>query len=162
MAGHIRTIYKMTEPKKPLSPACKGVTFISDSQAGERGWGEGERMARETRKTETARALRKADVPTEALLWKILRNRAQGGFKFRRQHPIGPYVVDFACVECKVVIESDGKSHLTRQKEDAKRTEFLEAEGWQVVRFWNTTIYDDLECVKETIFRACETRQAAG
>jgi very-short-patch-repair endonuclease len=62
-----------------------------------------------------AKSLRKRVVPAEALLWKALRNRALGGFKFRRQHPIDSYVVDFACVECKLAVELDGQSHLNRR-----------------------------------------------
>ena len=95
-------------------------------------------------------------------MWKILRNRALGGFKFRRQHPIGRYVVDFACVECKVVIELDGETHLTQKVKDTARSEFLETEGWQVLRFWNTSVYDDVDVVKEVIFRACDQRRNAG
>ena len=92
-------------------------------------------MARDRRRIRLAQSLRKKVVPAEALLWKALRNRALAGFKFRRQHPIGPYVVDFACVECKLVVELDGVSHLPRKNADQERTRFLEAAGWYVMRF---------------------------
>ena len=106
-------------------------------------------MARSRKRIGLARSLRKQAVQSEALLWKALRNRALGGFKFRRQHPIGPYIVDFACLECKLAIELDGLSHLRRNKPDQDRTAFVEAAGWCVMRFWNTVVYDDFEPVKE-------------
>src|SRR5262245_49634686 len=101
------------------------------------------------RKTETARSLRKADVPAQTRLWRALRNRALDGFKFRRQHPITPYFADFACVECLLVVELDGESHLTAKVTDERRTSHLQSKGWQVIRFWNTEVYDDLEAVVE-------------
>src|SRR5258707_6434620 len=115
-------------------------------------------MARKPKPTEVARVLRQQDVPTGALLWKALRNRALGGFKFRRQHPVGRYVVDFACVACSLVVEVDGESHLPSKSRDARRTPVLEAAGWQVIRFWNTQIYDESETVKEAIYQACVLR----
>ena len=115
-------------------------------------------MPREAKKSDLARTLRKKDVPAEQLLWRALRNRALGGFKFRRQHPIGQYVVDFACIPCKIVVESDGESHLSSRKRDGKRTEFLEANGWLVIRFWNTEVFGELASVKEAIYRECVRR----
>ena len=64
------------------------------------------------RKINLARAQRQAPIPAEKLLWKALRNREFAGFKFRRQHPIGPYVVDFACVECKLIVEENARRML--------------------------------------------------
>jgi very-short-patch-repair endonuclease len=94
----------------------------------------------------------------ESILWRILRNRLAGGFKFRRQHPVGSYIVDFACVACKLAVEVDGESHLSRRRYDEQRTRFLEASGWRVLRFWNTEIYDDLEPVQEAIYQECVLR----
>ena len=102
-----------------------------------------------------ARSLRQRLVPAERLLWRALRNRALGGFKFRRQHPVGKYVVDFACVECNIIVEVDGESHLTTKRKDAVRTSFLESEGWCVLRYWNTEVYDELEAVREAIYHQC-------
>jgi very-short-patch-repair endonuclease len=119
-------------------------------------------MAEAPKRISLARSLRKKAVPAEARLWKALRNRALAGFKFRRQHPVGPYVVDFACVECKLVVEVDGATHLTTRRRDGRRTAVLEAEGWLVMRFWNTEVYDDLDPVKEAIYRQCVTRGAPG
>jgi very-short-patch-repair endonuclease len=115
-------------------------------------------MARTPKKIQLARTLRKDFVPAEALLWKALRNRALGGFKFRRQHPIGRYVADFACVESKIAVEVDGETHLPRKDADQKRTEAMQADGWCVMRFWNNEIYDELDPVKEAIYQLCLRR----
>lgn len=115
----------------------------------------GASMASDRKRIDRARALRQSDVPAEALLWKALRNRALGGFKFRRQHPIGHYFADFACVECQLVIELDGETHLGRHTKDEGRTRFFESQGWRVQRFWNTQVYDELEAVKEAIGALC-------
>ncbi len=106
-----------------------------------------------------AQALRRHPQPAETLLWQVLRNRALAGFKFRRQHSIASYVVDFACVECQLVVELDGKAHQRRSNEDAMRTQVLESAGWQVLRICNTEVYDELEAVREAIYRACCRRQ---
>ncbi len=111
------------------------------------------------KRIDLARTLRQQSVPAEQRLWNSLRNRALGGFKFRRQHPVGLYFADFACVESKVIVEADGETHLPRHSEDSARTRFLDADGWIVLRFWNTEIYDELDAVNEAIFRACTERQ---
>jgi len=115
-------------------------------------------MARKDKKIAVAREQRQADIPAEKKLWSILRNRALAGFKFRRQHPIGPYVVDFACPECKLVVELDGESHLDRRNMDEVRTRLIQSEGWKVIRFWNSEVYDDFEAVQEVIYRECIER----
>ncbi len=86
------------------------------------------------KKVRTARKLRANETDFEYRLWQKLRNRSVG-FKFRRQHPIGPYVADFACPEAKLVIEIDGPWHEHRARQDAARTEHLKAFGYDVVRF---------------------------
>ncbi len=117
-------------------------------------------MARSDKRTNLARSFRKRDIPCERLLWNALRGRALGGFKFGRQHPIGPYVVDLACVACKVIVELDGETHVGNEAADANRTVFLDSEGWCVVRFWNSAIHDDLESVKEAIYQLCVQRES--
>ncbi len=112
-------------------------------------------MPQGDKKVRLAQQFRHHAVPAEALLWKALRNRALGGFKFRRQHPVGPFLVDFACVECRLIVEADGESHQSREDADARRSQLLEAAGWLVLRFWNTQVYDELEAVKEAIHAAC-------
>ena len=86
-----------------------------------------------TKKTRTARSLRRNETDYEHRLWQALRNRATG-FKFRRQHPIGPYVADFACPEAKLVVEIDGPWHEKRVEQDARRTEHLKTFGYEVMR----------------------------
>ena len=85
------------------------------------------------KKVRTARRLRANETDFEYRLWQALRNRATG-FKFRRQHPIGPYVADFACPEAKLVIEIDGPWHEERVEQDAQRTEHLKTFGYEVMR----------------------------
>jgi very-short-patch-repair endonuclease len=116
-------------------------------------------MLASSRKIELARSLRKQDVPTERRLWGALRNRALAGFKFRRQHPMGEYIVDFACVECMVIVEADGLSHVNNRRLDLRRTKAIQNPGWLVLRFWNTEIYDDVDAVKEAIYRECIRRR---
>jgi very-short-patch-repair endonuclease len=82
-----------------------------------------------------ARELRRNLTDAERLLWYHLRNRQLGGHKFRRQHPIGPFYVDFACIEKMFVIEIDGGQHSLERDEDNQRTAYLESEGFNVVRF---------------------------
>ena len=105
-----------------------------------------------------ARALRRPLTPSEAILWRELRGKQLGRFKFRRQQPVGPYIADFYCAAAKLVVELDGDSHVGREDHDAKRTAYLEAVGLRVVRFWNTEVYDNLEGVLTGILDACTNR----
>jgi very-short-patch-repair endonuclease len=104
-----------------------------------------------------ARQLRQADVPPEKRLWYALRG-AKLGYKFRRQHPIGPYFADFACHERKLIIELDGESHVGERPEsnDETRTKYLEENGWRVVRFWNSDVYEDVASVVDAIDSICQ------
>ncbi len=86
----------------------------------------------------------------ERRLWAALRGRRLTGYKFRRQHPLGRFIVDFACVEHRLVIEADGGQHAD-SPEDERRTRWLERRGWRVVRFWNNEILANSEGVQETI-----------
>lgn len=97
-----------------------------------------------------ARHLRRQPTDAEKRLWYVLRTLRGQGFKFRRQHPIDPYVVDFACIEKRLIIEADGGQHADNE-EDTKRTAYLEEKGWQVMRFWNNDILANTEAVLETI-----------
>jgi very-short-patch-repair endonuclease len=94
----------------------------------------------------TARNLRRDATRAERRLWSFLRQRP-AGLKFRRQHPVGPYVADFACPLARLIVEVDGPSHTEADaiRHDAKRTAFLEARGWRVVRFWNPQNFDEVE-----------------
>ena len=101
-----------------------------------------------------ARTLRRHSTRAEALLWSRLRNRALAGHKFRRQHSVGPYVVDFVCLEQNLVVEVDGGQHALRRAEDAARTARLESQGLRVLRFWNHEVLQNLEGVLQTIEEA--------
>lgn len=103
-----------------------------------------------------ARKLRKSMTDAEQKLWFVLRDRRMRDCKFRRQHPIGNYIVDFVCLERKHVLEIDGGQHAKRTEEDAKRTAWLEAEGYCVMRFWNHEVLKELDAVKQAIWNALE------
>ena len=100
--------------------------------------------------TGVARKLRKHSTDTEGHLWRFLRDRQIEGFKFRRQQPVGSYVVDFVNLEKKVIIELDGALHALHPG-DRIRDEWLRAEGYKVVRFWDNQVFSNLEGVLETI-----------
>ena len=97
------------------------------------------------------RQLRHELTESERLLWEKVRNRQLAGFKFRRQHPIGPYIADFVCLSPKLAIELDGNIHLKRQHYDQSRTRFLESAGFEVIRFRNIDIYRRLPDVLAAI-----------
>lgn len=99
------------------------------------------------------RKLRLQSTDAEKKLWHALRNRRLGGYKFRRQHSIGPYVVDFVCIAAKLIVEVDGGQHATQKNDDDLRTGFLNDKGFNVIRFWNNEVFENLEGVLETILR---------
>ncbi|WP_416899233.1 MAG: endonuclease domain-containing protein [Minwuia sp.] len=101
----------------------------------------------------TARSLRKRMTNAEQKLWWRLRYRQVSGCRFRRQHPIGPYVADFCCIEKRLIIEVDGSQHAVRQGKDAERTEVLNALGYWVLRYWNNDVLARTEEVVEDIRR---------
>jgi very-short-patch-repair endonuclease len=103
---------------------------------------------------ERARQLRKNLTDAERRLWKYLRCKQIEGHRFRRQVPIGPYYVDFLCLERRLVIEVDGGRHADRQAEDAKRTAWLESQGFRVLRYWNNEVLQNFEGVVEAILLA--------
>ncbi len=102
-----------------------------------------------------ARALRQLLTPPEQKLWARLRNRQLGGFRFRRQYPIGKYVVDFYCTECRLVVEVDGDSHGAQADYDEKRTDELKDDGDEVIRFTNRQVINELEHVLDVILHEC-------
>jgi|UniRef100_A0A7V6A3B8 very-short-patch-repair endonuclease len=87
----------------------------------------------------------------ERLLWSHLRNRELGGWKFRRQHPAGPFIVDFICPEKNIVIEVDGGQHDENRELDAQRSAYLNKMGYKVFRFWNNEVLQETEAVLEAI-----------
>ena len=100
-----------------------------------------------------AKQLRSKMPRSEALLWSYIRKRALSGARFRRQHPVGPYIADFACVGAKLIVEVDGYTHWTAEQleHDARRTKYLEERGWRVLRVTSADVYDNLSGVWETI-----------
>ena len=104
-------------------------------------------------KTNIARNLRKKSTIQERRLWNLLKNRQFHNLKFKRQYPIGNYIVDFVCVQAKIIIEIDGGQHNTPEgiEADKKRTEYLDSCGYNVIRFWNNEIYENIEGVLRRI-----------
>jgi very-short-patch-repair endonuclease len=102
-----------------------------------------------------ARKLRRKQTNAERELWLRLRDRRLNGLKFRRQVPIGGYVVDFCCESARLIVELDGGQHVERSEADAKRTAELEAQGYLVLRFWNNDVLRNidgvLECIIDTL-----------
>ncbi len=94
-----------------------------------------------------ARELRLNATPTERMLWRELNARKVAGVRFNRQVPIGPFICDFVSRSAKLIIEVDGGQHGWRTDEDAARTRYLEAQGYRVIRFWNSDVVEGLEGV---------------
>ena len=101
-----------------------------------------------------AKALRRDLTPAERILWSKLKGKQLDGWHFRKQHPIGPYIADFACARAKLVIEVDGDSHARADQaaHDHQRTRFLSRQGWCVHRVWNIDIYKNLNAVLDGIY----------
>ena len=98
-----------------------------------------------------SRELRNNATPAERALWARPRNRQLGGIRFNRQVPIGPFICDFVARTPKLIIEVDGGQHALSTLEDARRTRYLEREGYVVLRFWNNDVLDRMEGVLELI-----------
>lgn len=105
-----------------------------------------------------AKELRKTQTKVEQVLWARLRNRGLHGLKFRRQHPIGPYIADFYCAQHRLVVELDGGVHLVQAAYDAQRTAYLAARGCRVLRVTNEAVENDVERVLDMIATAWDTR----
>ena len=117
-----------------------------------RGWGEGAMV-----KHEFVKALRQNMTEAESLLWRHLRGHRLGGAKFRRQQPIGPYIVDFVHFSARVVVEADGGQH-NESPTDERRDEWLKSQGFRVMRFWNNEIFNNTAAVLEAVMAAVEHR----
>jgi len=111
---------------------------------------------------EFARALRNNATGPERILWSRLRKRGLGGFRFRRQRPIGPYICDFVCLSEKVIIELDGSQHVGQSAYDLRRDAVLRSNGFRVLRFWNGDVVQRLDVVLETIHEALYREQMDG
>jgi very-short-patch-repair endonuclease len=120
---------------------------------------------RDDRKVSSTRAkeMRQTMSNAEVILWSRLRRKQVHGVTFRRQHPIGPFIADFACWDARLVIEVDGPSHVSdkAQVKDQSRTEFLNQAGWEVIRVWNNDVYINLHGVMDAIsIRVWENMQS--
>ena len=102
-----------------------------------------------------AKAMRRAMTRAETILWTRLRRRQVLGLLFRRQMPIGPYIADFACAAARLVVEVDGETHWTDEQRahDERRRQFIEGEGWTILRVWNAEVFGNEIGVVETIMR---------
>jgi very-short-patch-repair endonuclease len=128
----------------------RSLNNTSEVFAGE-GWGEGNQM--NPILLHRARQLRKNQTDTEKYLWYLLKSPHLNNYKFKRQHPISPYIVDFICISKKLIIELDGGQHAEMKAEvyDARRTDFLKMKGYKVLRFWNNDVLQETESVVNTI-----------
>jgi very-short-patch-repair endonuclease len=105
--------------------------------------------------------LRREETEAESALWEALRGRQLSNLKFRRQHPLGRFVLDFVCPSAKLVIELDGSSHEGRQEYDAARTEQLTRYGYRILRYRNESVLSHLGIVLEDIVRAAGVKAFA-
>ncbi len=106
-----------------------------------------------------AKQLRHNSTDAERLLWSRLRTHRLNGYKFKRQAPLGPYIVDFACFEEKLVVELDGGQHAEAAGKDRQRDRWLEEQGFRVLRFWNNEVFGNLEGVLTRILEALSPSQ---
>jgi very-short-patch-repair endonuclease len=115
---------------------------------------------RQGAKLYSARTLRKSETLAEKRLWEQLRNRNLDSFKFSRQVPIGPYIVDFACCERRLIVEVDGATHSTDEDlaHDTRRTGFLKSEGYGVIRFQNDEIMNGMDEVLTLLLQTLRKR----
>jgi very-short-patch-repair endonuclease len=109
---------------------------------------------RNARTQRRAIELRHAATYAEKHLWHFLRKRNLCGYRFRRQVPVGPYIVDFLCAEIGLVIEIDGSQHAQEHTYDERRARFLAAQGLRVLRFWNNEVLQQTDAVLEVVIRA--------
>ncbi len=94
-----------------------------------------------------AKALRRQPTNAEQRLWAALRARQFANAKFRRQAPVGPYIVDFICTSAHLAIEVDGGQHASATEYDSERARYLEEQGFRVIRFWNNEVLENLDGV---------------
>ena len=115
---------------------------------------------KESKSHALAKALRRKLTRAEVILWQNLRRNAIDGIKFRRQHPIGPYVTDFVCLRAKLVVEVDGETHSTEAERahDARRRAFMAKFGWKEIRVGNDDVYKNLDGVLEAIWHEVSAR----
>lgn len=101
-----------------------------------------------------AKCLRREMTYAERVLWREVRAHRFAGFKFKRQEPLGLYVVDFVCYQARLIVELDGGQHALQQEADAQRTRWLESRGFRVLRFWNNDVFSNIAGVMHEIERS--------
>ncbi len=111
-------------------------------------------MGKGARRFDGRRDLRRDSTGAEQLLWEALRDRQPRGLKFRRQHPVKPFILDFYCPSCKLAVELDGAVHDGQAGQDEWRTEYLAQFGYRVIRFRNEEVLADLPAVLGRIAHA--------
>jgi len=148
-AGHTKTRERGQDHQQTERPG-------SPSQIGREL--EGGSAATRPATTKQASALRRNTTPAENLLWQHLRKTQVPKYKFTRQYPIGPYIVDFCCRTACLVIELDGGGHATQQEADIARQQDLEDHGYRVIRFWNNEVFENTEGVLFRIVEELERR----
>ncbi len=104
--------------------------------------------------TQKARVLRNSPTEAERALWRHLRLRQMEGHKFRRQQALGRYIVDFVCLEKRLIVELDGGQHAEQAAADAARTAWLKTQGFRMIRFWNQDVLQNMPAVREAIRQA--------
>ena len=149
----------------PITPPLRGSRGDKGARPRASRWGDSDaaqppRPWPEIRRRYASRALhhaqgmRQNQTSAEGLLWYYLRNKQLGGYKFRRQQPIGPYIADFACLPKKLLIELDGGQHADPKAPDEQRDQFLRQQGYRVLRFWNHEVFTDCFSVLERVYEA--------
>jgi very-short-patch-repair endonuclease len=103
-----------------------------------------------------AKHLRRSSTDTEKCLWRYLRAKRFRQLKFRRQQPIGRYIVDFVCFEKRLIVECDGSQHVLRREKDRERDNWFERQGYRVLRFWDKEVFRNSEAVLQAIWEACQ------
>jgi very-short-patch-repair endonuclease len=110
---------------------------------------------------QAARTMRREPTAAEEVLWGALRKNQFGGLKFRQQHPVGRFVLDFYCASCKLAVEVDGDVHDDQAERDAERTKVVERYGYHVLRFRNEQVLQELPKVVQAIAAAAAVRSGA-
>jgi very-short-patch-repair endonuclease len=105
--------------------------------------------------TSFARRLRRDQTEAEKKIWKYLRSKKINSLKFRRQQPIGRYIVDFVCFEIKLIVELDGSQHIENNDRDSERDSWLRSQGFKVLRLWDNEVMNNVDGVLELIFDCC-------
>ncbi len=138
-----------------ITPPLRGSRQAKGDSPQASRWGEIRRLY-PPQTLQKAQALRHNQTNAEGLLWHYLRHKQLGGYKFRRQQPIGPYIADFACLPEKLLIELDGGQHAERTTSDQQRDRFLQEKGYRVLRFWNHEVFENCFGVLESIYAALQ------